>query len=184
MSEWRQQSLKLDDTSYAYVYATIFDLIELARGKQDALIVVLDHVTDVGNLGAIIRSAEVVGATGVIIPKKRSAGVNSTVYRTSAGAVDYIKVAQEANIAQSLKRLQSEGFWVAGASPTASLALWEAPLEGRLALVLGAEDVGISRLVKEICDFEFTLPQRGFTQSLNVAQAATAIMYEWLRRIQ
>jgi len=184
MREWREQSLEFEDTPYAYDYATLFDLIELARGKKDALIIALDHITDVGNLGAVIRSAEVVGATGIIIPKKRSAQVNSTVYRTSAGAVEYIKVAQEANIAQSLKRLKDEGFWVGAASAQAHTTLWNAPIEGRLVVVMGAEDTGISRLVRETCDFEFKLPQRGFTQSLNVAQACTAIAYEWLRRSQ
>lgn len=184
MREWREQSLEFEDAPYVYQYATLFDLIELARGKKDALIIALDHITDVGNLGAIIRSAEVVGATGVIIPKKRAAQVNSTVYRTSAGAVEYIKVAQEANIAQSLRRLKDEGFWVGGASAGAPTSLWKAPIEGRIVVVMGAEDTGISRLVRELCDFEFKLPQRGFTQSLNVAQACTAIAYEWLRRTQ
>jgi len=182
MREWREQSLEFEDAPYAYDYATLYDLIEAARGKKDALIVALDHITDVGNLGAIIRSAEVVGATGVIIPKKRAAQVNSTVYRTSAGAVEYLKVAQEANIAQSLKRLKDEGFWVGGASATAHTTIWNAPIEGRLVIVMGAEDTGVSRLVRETCDFEFKLPQRGFTQSLNVAQCFTAIAYEWLRR--
>ena len=184
MSDWREQSLEFEDTPYAYEYATLYDLIELARGKEDALIIALDHITDVGNLGAIIRSAEVVGATGVIIPKKRSAGVNNTVFRTSAGAVEYIKVAQEANVAQSIARLKDEGFWVGAACADAHTVLWDAPIEGRLVVVMGAEDTGISRLVRETCDFEFRLPQRGFTQSLNVAQCFTAIAYEWLRRTQ
>lgn len=184
MREWREQSLEFGDAPYVYEYASLYDLIELARGKQNALIIALDHITDVGNLGAIIRSAEVVGATGVLIPNKRAAQVNSTVYRTSAGAVEYIKVAREANIAMSLKRLKDEGFWVGAASADAKTSLWDAPLEGRLVVVMGAEDTGISRLVRETCDFEFKLPQQGFTQSLNVAQASTAILYEWLRRAQ
>ena len=184
MRNWREQSLEFDDAPYVYEYATLYDLIDLSRGKKDSLIVALDHITDVGNLGAIIRSAEVVGATGVLIPKKRAAQVNNTVYRTSAGAVEYIKVAQEANIATSLKRLKDEGFWVGAASAEAKTAIWDAPIEGRLVVVMGAEDTGISRLVREICDFEFKLPQRGFTQSLNVAQSFTAIAYEWLRRVQ
>ncbi|MDR1088842.1 MAG: RNA methyltransferase [Coriobacteriales bacterium] len=184
MREWREQSLEAGDAPYAYEYATLFDLIELARGKKDALIVALDHITDVGNLGAIIRSAEVVGATGVLIPKKRAAQVNNTVYRTSAGAVEYLKVAREANIATSLARLKDEGFWVGAASPDAPTTLWDAPVEGRLVVVMGSEDTGISRLVKETSDFAFKLPQRGFTPSLNVAQSFTAIAYEWLRRAQ
>ena len=182
MAEWREQTRMFDSESYHYEYSTLFDLIRLTKGKEQALIIALYHITDVGNLGAVIRSAEVVGATGVLIPSKRSASVNEAVYRTSAGAVEYLPVAREANLATSLKRLKDEGFWIGAATEHAKQDIWQAPLEGRLVLVMGAEDTGVSRLVRETCDFEFKLPQRGFTQSLNVAQAATAIMYEWLRR--
>jgi 23S rRNA (guanosine2251-2'-O)-methyltransferase len=172
------------EAPYAYEYATLFDLISLARGKKDALIVALDHITDAGNMGAVLRSAEVVGATGVLIPNKRAAPVNEAVYRASAGAVEYLKVAREANLVSALKRLKEEDFWIAGATEHARQDIWQAPLEGRIVLVMGAEDTGLSRLVRETCDFELKLPQSGFTPSLNVAQAATAIMYEWLRRAQ
>jgi 23S rRNA (guanosine2251-2'-O)-methyltransferase len=182
MNDRRRQNRLFDDAPYSYEYATLFDLIALARGKANALIIALDHITDVGNFGAVARSAEVVGATGIIIPKKRSVAVNDAVYRTSAGAIDYLKVAREANISESLKRLKQENFWIGGASEHAACDIWDAPLEGRLVVVMGAEENGLSRLVRETCDFEFKLSQRGFTQSLNVAQAATAIMYEWLRR--
>jgi 23S rRNA (guanosine2251-2'-O)-methyltransferase len=117
-----------------------------------------------------------------LLPNKRAAQVNETVFRTSAGAVDYIRVAREPNIHMALMRLKEEGFWIAAASEKATQDIWQSALEGRIVLVMGAEDKGISRLVKEQCDFEFKLPQYGFTQSLNVAQAATAIMYEWRRR--
>ena len=183
MSDWRTKSLDFEEAPYHFEYATIHDLIEASRGKEHSLIVALDHITDVGNFGAIIRSAEVVGATGVIIPNKRAAQVNETVYRTSAGAVEYLKVAREANISQSIARLKHEGFWVGAASVDAKTSLWNAPLEGRLVVVMGAEDTGISRLVRESCDFEFALPQRGFTQSLNVAQTFAVIAYEWMRHI-
>ncbi|MDR2673110.1 MAG: RNA methyltransferase [Coriobacteriales bacterium] len=182
MQQWRAQSLVHDDEPYNYEYASLFDLITLTRDKQDALIVALDHLTDVGNLGAIIRSAEVVGASGVLIPKKRAAQVNNTVFRTSAGAVEYLKVAREANMATSLKRLKDEGFWVGAATEQAHVDIWKAPIEGRLVVVMGSEDSGVSRLVREVCDFEFKLPQRGLTASLNVAQAFSVIAYEWLRR--
>ena len=182
MSDWRKQSELFNDTPYSYEYATLFDLIAAARGKANALIIALDHITDVGNFGAVVRSAEVVGALGIVIPKKRSVAVNDAVYRASAGAIDYLKVAREANITDSLRRLKEEGFWIGGASEHAKGDIWESPLEGRLVVVMGAEDSGLSRLVSETCDFKFKLPQQGFTQSLNVAQAATAIMYEWLRR--
>jgi 23S rRNA (guanosine2251-2'-O)-methyltransferase len=181
-TEWRDQVKAFDDAPYAYEYATLFDLITLARGKKDALIVALDHITDVGNLGAIIRSAEVVGACGVVIPNKRAAQVNEAVYRTSAGAVEYLKIAREPNLANAIRRLKEEGFWAAGATEHARDDIWKAPLEGRLLLVVGAEDTGLSRLTRDLCDFEVKLPQRGFTQSLNVASAFTAIAYEWVRR--
>ena len=181
-SNWREQSDNLGD-AYQYQYATLYDLIQSTRGKQNALIVALDHITDVGNFGAIVRSAEVVGASGVLIPNRRAAQVNDGVFRSSAGAIEYLRVAREANLHHAINRLKDEGFWVAGASEHASLDLWSSPLEGRIVLVMGSEDKGISRLVREQCDFEFKLPQFGFTQSLNVAQAATAIMYEWRRRI-
>jgi 23S rRNA (guanosine2251-2'-O)-methyltransferase len=184
MSEWRERDGNFKEAPYAYEYASLFDLINLARGKDAALIVALDHITDAGNMGAVLRSAEVVGAIGVLIPNKRAAPVNEAVYRTSAGAVEYLKVAREANLANALKRLKGEGFWIAGATEHARQTIWQAPLEGRIVLVLGAEDTGLSRLTRDLCDFEVKLPQRGFTQSLNVAQAGTAIMYEWLRRAQ
>jgi 23S rRNA (guanosine2251-2'-O)-methyltransferase len=183
MSEWRQRADDFASAPYSYEYATVFDLISLARGKDSALIVALDHITDVGNMGAVLRSAEVVGATGILIPSKRAAPVNEAVYRASAGAVDYLKVAREPNLVSTLKRLKDEGFWIAGATEHAKQDIWHTPLEGRLVLVMGAEDTGLSRLVRETCDFEVKLPVRGFTRSLNVAQAATAIMYEWLRRV-
>ncbi len=180
---WRDVSDSFAVTSFDYKYATLFDLIKATAGKKDALIVALDHITDAGNMGAILRSAEVVGASGVLIPNKRSAPVNEAVYRTSAGAVQHLKVAREANLVTSIRRLQEEGFWVAAATEHAAQDIWQAPLEGRLVIVMGAEDTGVSRLVREVCDFEFKLPQRGVTQSLNVAQAFTAIAYEWLRKV-
>jgi 23S rRNA (guanosine2251-2'-O)-methyltransferase len=184
MSEWRERTRSFEEQGgfHGYEYATLHDLIQAARGKKQALIVALDHITDVGNFGAIIRSAEVVGALGVLIPSKRAAGVNEGVYKTSAGAVEHIKVAREANLATALKKLQDEGFWVGGATEHAQQTVWEAPLEGRVVVVMGAEDTGLARLTREVCDFEFKLPQEGVTASLNVAQAFTAIAYEYLRR--
>ncbi|MDR1015624.1 MAG: RNA methyltransferase [Coriobacteriales bacterium] len=182
MSEWRERTEAFAEEPYRHEYATLHDLIALARGKEDALVVALDHITDVGNLGAVLRSAEVVGATGVLVPGKRAAPVNEAAFRASAGAVEHLKVAREANLVSALKRLKEEGFWIAGACERARQDIWHAPLEGRIVLVMGSEDTGLSRLVRETCDFEVRLPQRGLTQSLNVAQAFTAIAYEWLRR--
>ncbi len=143
---------------------------------------VLDHVTDDGNFGAIVRSAEVVGAAGVIIANKRAAGVTVGSYKTSAGAVMHLPIAQVPNIARALDDLKAAGFWVGGASEHAEGSCWDAPFEGRVALVMGSEGDGISRLVLEKCDFLTKLPRRGMTGGLNVAQATTALCFEWLRR--
>lgn len=165
-----------------YRYASLSDVIERA-GDKDALVVVLDHVTDQGNLGAIVRSAEVVGAAGVIIPKVRAAGVGVGAYKTSAGAVMHIPVVQVANLPAVLDKLKEVGFWACAATEHAEDSVWSAPMGGRLALVMGSEGNGVSRLVMEHCDFGCKLPQRGHIESLNVAQAATVMCYEWLRRV-
>lgn len=166
-----------------FPYADLADIIA-AAGPADrpALVVVLDHVTDAGNFGAIVRSAEVVGAAGVVIPNKRSVEVTVATYKTSAGAVMHLPIAQVPNIARALEDLKSAGFWVGGATEHAEGVCWDAPFEGRVALVMGSEGDGISRLVLDTCDFTTKLPQRGATESLNVAQAATALCFEWLRR--
>ena len=164
-----------------FPYADVADILERA-GEDPALVVVLDHVTDDGNFGAIVRSAEVVGAAGVIIANKRAAGVTVGSYKTSAGAVMHLPIAQVPNIARALDELKAAGFWVGGASEHAEGSCWDAPFEGRVALVMGSEGDGISRLVLEKCDFLTKLPQRGMTESLNVAQATTALCFEWLRR--
>ncbi len=163
-------------------YADLEDVLARA-GEGDALVVLLDHVTDQGNLGAIIRSAEVVGAAGVIIAKARAAGVGVGAYKTSAGAVLHIPIAQVSNLSTAIEVLKKHGFWVGGATEHAHDDVWSAPMGGRLCLVMGSEGDGISRLVRERCDFECKLPQRGRVESLNVAQAATVMCYEWLRRV-
>ncbi|MGE9973034.1 23S rRNA (guanosine(2251)-2'-O)-methyltransferase RlmB [Collinsella sp. SGI.178] len=165
-----------------FPYADLSDIIAAAPADAPALVVVLDHVTDAGNFGAIVRSAEVVGAAGVVIPNKRSAEVTVATYKTSAGAVMHLPIAQVPNIARALEDLKSAGFWVGGATEHAEDVCWDAPFEGRVALVMGSEGDGISRLVLEKCDFLTKLPQRGMTESLNVAQATTALCFEWLRR--
>lgn len=167
----------------AFPYADLADIIARAdaAGAEPALVVVLDHVTDAGNFGAIVRSAEVVGAAGVVIANKRAAEVTVATYKTSAGAVMHLPIARVPNIARALEQLKAAGFWTVGASEHAEGSCWDAPLTGRIALVMGSEGDGISRLVLETCDDLTKLPQRGATESLNVAQAATALCYEWLR---
>ena len=169
-----------------YPYVGIGELID-AAGKRfeaegSALIVVLDHLTDAGNFGAIARSAEVVGAVGIVIPNKRSAHVTAATYKSSAGAIANLKVAQVANLGATLDRLKDEGFWVAGASEHAEGAVWDANLQGRMVLVMGNEAEGLAERTLKKCDFLVALPQRGEIASLNVAQASTALMYEWLRQ--
>lgn len=168
---------------HPYEYGGLSDLIDAAKGLDDALIIVLDHIQDPGNLGAVARSAEVVGAVGMLIPNKRAAQVTPQTHKASAGAVSHVLIAREANLPTCLDRLKEEGFWVIGASEKANENIWEAPLEGRIVLVLGAEGTGLSRLVQESCDALASLPQVGRVGSLNVAQAATAISYEWMRRV-
>lgn len=165
----------------SFPYADLSDVIERA-GTGAALVLVLDHVTDAGNFGAIVRSAEVVGASGVVIPNKRAAEVTVATYKTSAGAVMHLPIARVPNIARAIDELKAAGFWVGGATEHAEDICWDAPFEGRIALVMGSEGDGISRLVLDTCDFTVKLPQLGRTESLNVAQATTALCFEWLRR--
>lgn len=164
-----------------FAYADLSQILEHAQ-TQNELVVLLDHITDEGNFGAIVRSAEVVGAAGVIIPKARSARVGTAAYKTSAGAVLHVPIAQVANLASTLDELKEQGFWVAGSTEHATQTVWDAPMTGKLALVMGSEGAGISRLVLEKCDFTCKLPQKGQVESLNVAQATTVMCYEWLRR--
>ena len=167
-----------------YEYVPLDDIIKAGNGQDASLVVILDHVTDLGNLGAIARPVEVVGALGMVVPKKRSASVTPAAWKAAAGALAHVKVAQEANISQTIKRLQDVGYWVAGADGSAKQTVWQAPLEGKIALVMGSEGSGMARLTRESCDFLVRLPQAGKVGSLNVAQATTAIAYEWLRRVQ
>jgi 23S rRNA (guanosine2251-2'-O)-methyltransferase len=168
-------------------YSNVREILTRAAKQAEerdgrALIVVLDHITDAGNLGAIARSAEVVGAAGIIIPNKRAARVTAATYKSSAGAVSNIMVAQVANLSQAIDQLKEAGFWVAGASEHADQDIWGNNLKGSIALVMGSEGEGLARLTQESCDFLMALPQVGKTASLNVAQSATACMYEWLRQ--
>lgn len=169
-----------------FPYVSIEEVIahadEQFEQHRRALVVVCDHLTDTGNLGAIARSAECVGATGVVIPNKRSAHVTAATYKSSAGAIAHIPVAEVPNIVRALEALKEAGFWVVGATEHAQALLWETNMEGRIVLVMGNEQSGISDLVRKNCDLECKLPVMGDVASLNVAQASTAFMYEWLRQ--
>ncbi|MFU9922130.1 23S rRNA (guanosine(2251)-2'-O)-methyltransferase RlmB [Fannyhessea vaginae] len=150
--------------------------------KQASLVVLLDHVVDEGNFGAIVRSAEVVGASCVIIANARCASVGVGAYKTSAGAVLHMPIVQVVNLARAIDELKEHGFWVIGASEHAQQTVWNAPFSGNVCLVMGSEENGISSLVQKKCDFICKLPQRGRIESLNVAQAATVMCYEWMRQ--
>lgn len=163
-------------------YAELSDALGAAEGADRSLIVALDHVTDPGNLGAVARSAEAVGAHAIIVESRRSAGVTAAAFKASAGAVAHIPIVRVPNLTRALVALKDAGYWVAGASEHAEQSAWDAPLEGRLVLVMGAEGEGLSRLVRETCDFLVSLPVSGKVGSLNVAQAATVLGYEWARR--
>jgi 23S rRNA (guanosine2251-2'-O)-methyltransferase len=165
-----------------FAYSAIEEIVARTSGQSECLIVALDHVTDPGNLGAVVRTAEVVGAACVVVQSKRSAALTPAAWKAAAGALAHVPIVREANLARVLERLKEEGFWIAGAAEDAEQTVWEAPLEGRLVLVMGSEGSGLARLTKERCDFLVRLPQAGKVGSLNVAQAMTAISYEWLRR--
>lgn len=165
-----------------YSYASLDAVLARAEGKERSLIIALDHVIDPGNLGAVVRTAEVVGADGVLVAKRRAAAVTPAAYKASAGALAHVSLAQEANLVRSLEKCKEAGYWIAGASEHAEQSVWEAPLEGRVVLVMGSEGEGLARLTRETCDFLVSLPQAGKVGSLNVAQATTAIAYEWVRR--
>ncbi len=162
----------------AFSYSDVDDM--LASAQQEGtkpFVVIADQITDPHNLGAIIRSAECFGAHGVIIPKNRSAEVNETVYRSSAGAASRIKIAQVTNLSAEIERLKQKNLWIIGADMEGD-AFEEADFDLPLALVLGAEGSGISRLVKEKCDFLINIPLKGQIASLNVSVAAGIFFYK------
>lgn len=164
-------------------YVSVEDILDIARQKgENPLLVVCDEISDPHNLGAIIRTAECAGAHGVIIPKRRSAGLTSIVGKTSAGAVSYVPVARVPNIAALLKDLQKAGVWVFGTAAEGSTTLYDADLRGSAAIVIGSEGDGMSRLVREGCDFLVSIPMKGKISSLNASAAAAILLYEAVRQ--
>ena len=167
----------------ARAYATVEQLLQLARDRGEApLLVVCDEISDPHNLGAIIRTAECAGAHGVVIPKRRSAGLTAVVAKTSAGAVSYLPVARVPNIPALLKDLQKQGLWVFGTAAEGTVPLYEADLKGPAAIVIGSEGDGMGRLVRENCDFLVSIPMRGRISSLNASAAAAILLYEAVRQ--
>lgn len=163
-------------------YYSIEDLLEVSRQKgTPPFLILADEIEDPHNLGAILRTAEACGADGVILPKRRSASLNATVFKTSAGAAGVVKVARVSNLVECAKRLKKENVWIYGAE--ADGTPWsKADLTGGVALVIGSEGNGISRLLKEQCDFILSLPMYGQINSLNASVAAGIFMYEVVRQ--
>ena len=164
-------------------YATVEDILNAAREKgEPPLIVVCDELSDPHNLGAVIRTAECAGAHGVIIPKRRSAGLTAIVGKTSAGAVSYLPVARVPNLPALLRELKDAGLWVFGTAAEGATALYKADLKGPAAIVIGSEGDGMGRLVRESCDFLVSIPMKGHINSLNASAAAAVVLYEAVRQ--
>jgi len=164
-------------------YASVDDILAAAREKGEApLIVVCDELSDPHNLGAVIRTAEAAGAHGVIIPKRRSAGLTAIVAKTSAGAVSHLPVARVPNLTALLKELKEDGLWVYGTAAEGTTSLYEADLKGPTVIIIGSEGDGMGRLVREQCDFLVSIPMRGKVNSLNASAAAAVVLYEAVRQ--
>ncbi len=166
----------------AHAYVEIEDILAIAKERgEDAFVLLLDGITDPHNLGAIMRTAECAGVHGVVIPKRRSVGLNATVGKTSAGAIEYMRVARVTNIVKTMEQLKKEGLWIACADMK-GLDHFDTNMKGPLALVIGSEGDGVSRLVKEKCDFTVSIPMYGKISSLNASVAAGLLMYEVVRQ--
>lgn len=163
-------------------YSTIEEILESARQKgEDPFIIICDEIEDPHNLGAIIRTAEAAGAHGIIIPKRRSASLNHTVFKTSAGAASWVKTARVPNLAAAVKELKENGVWIYGTDASGS-SIYETDLKGAVAFVIGSEGFGMGRLMRESCDFLVSLPMYGQVNSLNASVAAGICMYEAVRQ--
>lgn len=166
----------------AYNYAEVEDILNAAKAKEEPpFIIVLDDIEDPHNLGAIIRTANQAGAHGVIIPKRHAVGLTATVARTSAGAINYTPVAKVTNISRTIEELKEKGIWFACADMSGEL-MYNCNLTGAIGLVIGSEGSGVSRLVKEKCDFVVKIPMFGQIDSLNASVAAGVLSYEIVRQ--
>lgn len=157
-------------------------LISLRSEKEPPIVLLLDEVTDPQNLGSLMRSADAVGASGIVITRRRSVGLTPAVIKASAGAVEHVPLVQVGNLVYAIERLKGEGFWIIGSSANAKDVYSEVDLKGKIALVLGSEGKGLSRLVEQKCDFLVRIPMHGKISSLNVAVAGALLMYEVRRQ--
>lgn len=166
----------------SYLYKSIEDIFELARKKEeDPFIIILDEIEDPHNLGAISRSAECAGAHGIIIPKRRSSGVTAVVSKTSAGAVEHLPIVKVTNISSTIEMLKKENIWIYGAHMEGE-NYYETDMKGPIAIVIGSEGNGLSRIVKEKCDFLVKIPMKGQVSSLNASAAASILIYDVVRQ--
>lgn len=160
----------------------IEDILEYAASRgEDPFVIILDGIEDPHNLGAIIRTAECAGAHGVVIPKRRAAGITEVVSKTSAGAIEYMRCARVANITQTIEKLKAHGVWIAACDMNGP-TLYESNLKGPIGIVIGGEGNGIGKLVKEKCDFVISIPMKGQIGSLNASNAAAVVLYEVRRQ--
>lgn len=168
--------------STPFNYRTIEEVLNRARSREESpFVLILDHIQDPHNLGAIIRTAEACGVHGIIIPKDRAVGITSTVIKASAGAVAHIPIVRVTNIANAIDKLKEEGLWIAGASMEGELYT-DHDFKGPIGVVVGSEGEGIGRLVKERCDFLISIPMKGHINSLNVSVATSVLLYEAIRQ--
>ena len=166
-----------------YNYSTVDDIINYAKNKnEEPFILILDGIEDVHNLGSIIRTAETAGVHGIIIPKRRAASVNATVAKTSAGAIEYMKIARVNNLNDTIKKLKEEGLWIIGTEMNAKTKYYDQDLKGPIAIVIGNEGTGISSLVKKNCDILINIPMKGKINSLNASVSTGIILYEALKQ--
>lgn len=166
-----------------FEYSEIEDILELAKIKNEKpFILILDGIEDTHNLGAIIRTAEIAGVHGIIIPKRRAASVNSTVSKVSCGAVQYMKIARVNNISDSINKLKENGVWVCGTTIDAKSYYFEQDFKEPIAIVIGNEGKGMSQLVKKNCDFLVKIPMKGKIQSLNASVSTGIVVYEVLKQ--
>lgn len=164
-------------------YASVEDILNDAKSKnEDPFVLILDGIEDPHNLGSIIRTAETAGVHGVIIPKRRAASVNATVSKSSAGAVEHMKIARVNNINETIKYLKEEGLWICGTDGDAKGYYYNQNLKGAIAIVVGSEGFGMSRLVKENCDFLVKIPMKGKITSLNASVSAGIVIYEAVKQ--
>lgn len=166
----------------AYEYAQVEDMLALAKERgEDPFLILLDDIEDPHNLGAIIRTANLAGAHGVIIPKRRAVGLTATVAKTSAGAINYTPVAKVTNLTKTMKELKEKGLWFVCADMGGE-SMYKLNLTGPIGLVIGNEGEGVSRLVKETCDFVASIPMKGDIDSLNASVATGVLVYEIVRQ--